>query len=267
MIPFFRKIRKKMADENRPLKYIRYAIGEIVLVVVGILIALSINNWNESRKELKQEVVILSQLKSEFESNLAQLDEKIGAKSELMASSLKLFDFIDNPEKRNKDSIDYHLARTIPFTTFDPIINDLSSSGSLRLIKNERLKQLLSYWTTETIQVKEDESSWTFYRNNYYVPFLIKNYQLRTIRNVASKSNILGKYLIADDNSYGSNDKISLGESVFIEDFNLLLNSPDYEDHLERCYSINKFARAQSLVLRRTIVEILELLEKELENA
>ena len=49
MIPFFRKIRKKMADDNKPLKYMRYAIGEIVLVVAGILIALAINNWNEDR--------------------------------------------------------------------------------------------------------------------------------------------------------------------------------------------------------------------------
>ena len=47
MINFFRKIRKKLADDNKPLKYMRYAIGEIALVVVGILIALSINNWNE----------------------------------------------------------------------------------------------------------------------------------------------------------------------------------------------------------------------------
>ena len=57
MINFFRRIRKKMADDNRPLKpawqagrYMRYAIGEIVLVVIGILIALQINNWNENRK-------------------------------------------------------------------------------------------------------------------------------------------------------------------------------------------------------------------------
>jgi len=44
MIGFFRRIRKKLADENKPMKYMRYAIGEIVLVVIGILIALSINN-------------------------------------------------------------------------------------------------------------------------------------------------------------------------------------------------------------------------------
>jgi hypothetical protein len=54
MIPFFRKTRKKMADDNRPLKYMRYAIGEIALVVIGILIALSINNWNEIEKINKE---------------------------------------------------------------------------------------------------------------------------------------------------------------------------------------------------------------------
>jgi hypothetical protein len=50
MINFFRKIRKQLADDNKPLKYMRYAVGEIVLVVIGILIALQINNWNEDRK-------------------------------------------------------------------------------------------------------------------------------------------------------------------------------------------------------------------------
>ena len=55
MINFFRKIRKKLADDNKPLKYMRYAIGEIMLVVIGILIALSINNWNEYNKERTKE--------------------------------------------------------------------------------------------------------------------------------------------------------------------------------------------------------------------
>ena len=66
MIPFFRKIRKKMADDNRPLKYARYAIGEIVLVVIGILIALQINNWNENRKHNNAEKVFLSGIKSDL---------------------------------------------------------------------------------------------------------------------------------------------------------------------------------------------------------
>ena len=50
MIKFFRKIRQRLLTENRLGKYLLYAIGEILLVVIGILIALSINNWNEERK-------------------------------------------------------------------------------------------------------------------------------------------------------------------------------------------------------------------------
>jgi len=50
MIPFFRKTRKNLADDNKPMKYMRYAIGEIVLVVIGILFTLQINNWNEVGK-------------------------------------------------------------------------------------------------------------------------------------------------------------------------------------------------------------------------
>jgi hypothetical protein len=80
MIPFFRKIRKKMADDNKPLKYMRYAIGEIVLVVIGILIALAINNWNEERKmrvlERETLVEILANI-TEIESDLAESLERI----------------------------------------------------------------------------------------------------------------------------------------------------------------------------------------------
>jgi len=66
MIPFFRKIRKQFADDNKPLKYMRYAIGEIVLVVVGILIALQINNWNEEFQNKSLEIKALENLKKDL---------------------------------------------------------------------------------------------------------------------------------------------------------------------------------------------------------
>src|SRR5210317_1149717 len=74
MIPFFRKIRKKMADDNRPLKYMRYAIGEIVLVVIGILIALQINTWKEQEKAKNIEFVVLSELKKNIEADILEMD-------------------------------------------------------------------------------------------------------------------------------------------------------------------------------------------------
>ena len=86
MIPFFRKIRKKMADDNRPLKYMRYAIGEIVLVIIGILLALQINNWNSERiekktfqsnlqfviEDLEQDKIDLLELKNQRQHNINQ---------------------------------------------------------------------------------------------------------------------------------------------------------------------------------------------------
>jgi hypothetical protein len=74
MINFFRKIRKKMADDNKPMKYLRYAIGEILLVVVGILIAESINNWNTNRVNRQLERQYLSSIVKDlkFESQAYQ---------------------------------------------------------------------------------------------------------------------------------------------------------------------------------------------------
>ena len=70
MIKFFRKIRQNLPIENKTRKYLKYAIGEIVLVVIGILIALSINNWNEDRKAWKIENQISNSLAEDFNLNL-----------------------------------------------------------------------------------------------------------------------------------------------------------------------------------------------------
>jgi len=70
MINFFRKIRKKLADDNKPLKYMRYAIGEILLVVIGILIALQINAWNTDRLNRIKEQEHLAQLTRELKAQL-----------------------------------------------------------------------------------------------------------------------------------------------------------------------------------------------------
>ena len=74
MINFFRKIRKKMADDNKPMKYMRYAIGEIALVVIGILIALQVNNWNHKRLNNQKEIEILVGTKEELTRLIERLE-------------------------------------------------------------------------------------------------------------------------------------------------------------------------------------------------
>jgi len=74
MINFFRRIRKKLADDNKPLKYMRYAIGEILLVVIGILIALQINTWNEDIKNQKNEYSFYKDILSDLEKDSEKLN-------------------------------------------------------------------------------------------------------------------------------------------------------------------------------------------------
>ena len=74
MIKFFWKIRLNLISEGKTVKYIKYAVGEIILVVIGILIALSINNWNEQRKQNNEEIYILNQLKVEFKADSIKIN-------------------------------------------------------------------------------------------------------------------------------------------------------------------------------------------------
>ncbi|TLP71099.1 DUF6090 family protein [Maribacter sp. ACAM166] len=76
MIKFFRKIRQKTLTENKFGKYLTYAIGEIILVVIGIFLAIQLNNLNENRKEVDKEVSFLLRLKDDFNSDITDLSRE-----------------------------------------------------------------------------------------------------------------------------------------------------------------------------------------------
>ena len=104
MLPFFRKIRKQMADENRAFQYFRYAIGEIVLVVIGILIALYINNWNESRIDRKFEQDMLKEVANSLRSDMVYLD-MISRRNEVKENALReMYEMIESG-KEYPDSV------------------------------------------------------------------------------------------------------------------------------------------------------------------
>ena len=116
MINFFRKIRKQLADDNKPLKYMRYAIGEIVLVVIGILIALSINNWNEESKigkSIDSNLVILKQNLLEDQTQLENLKLSMITNMHSADSSMlqiKTLVTVDNSIKKFFGNIDARIS-------------------------------------------------------------------------------------------------------------------------------------------------------------
>jgi len=93
MIKFFRNIRKNMVNEGKTTKYIKYAIGEIILVVIGILIALQVNNWNQLRNDKKFEITMLQEIKSSLESDLdysEMINRRVRTKEEGIQELLKM---------------------------------------------------------------------------------------------------------------------------------------------------------------------------------
>jgi len=137
MIPFFRKIRKTLADDNKPIKYLRYAIGEIVLVVIGILIALQINNWNESRKLNMIEKDVIENLIEDLQSDYINFEED---KKEL-EKQLKLVDqLIVGPANSRIDKNTYlHQLRwggaIIPIAFEDNISKSIINKDIIETIK------------------------------------------------------------------------------------------------------------------------------------
>lgn len=101
MINFFRKIRYNLMDTGKTAKYFKYAIGEIVLVVIGILIALSINNWNEQRKATKQEVKILKELKNDLVTNLNEINETYNTTKTREQSTVLILDYFKSNKPVN----------------------------------------------------------------------------------------------------------------------------------------------------------------------
>lgn len=150
MINFLRKIRKKLAHDNNPLKYFRYAIGEIVLVVIGILIALSINNWNEERKERQQEVTSYCRIKEDLESDKHRIETIIEFVVERQVICKQLLLKLHSTPKDKAVIIDDYLAavRSDVFYPNRAAITDLTSSGKLSLLHNEGLKKrIFEYYT------------------------------------------------------------------------------------------------------------------------
>ena len=181
MIKFFRRIRQQLLTENKFSKYVLYAIGEIILVVIGILLALQINNWNEERQNQKEAHKILLQLKNEFETNNELVDSSI----EVHRTRLKAVEgFIDgfNPTlKLSPDSLKTLVSDLGSDWKYEPIKNiveSVSSSGKINLIENDSVIQAIHYWGTALNKYDHLYRSQDDLFNKNILPILIENYPL-----------------------------------------------------------------------------------------
>src|SRR5210317_123544 len=142
MIKFFRKIRQQLAYENNVSKYTRYAIGEIVLVVIGILIALAINTKNEEKETRITELKYLSGIKSDLNLNSIELKNYTEKRQTSVNSAKTILDFFNNKKEVITEEFNFHSLNVqiwSPFKRNDNTFQELINSGNLAIISNDSI--------------------------------------------------------------------------------------------------------------------------------
>lgn len=181
MIKFFRRIRQQLLTENKFSKYVLYAIGEIILVVIGILLALQINNWNEERQNQKEAHKILLQLKNEFETNNELVDSSIEFHRTRLKAIEGLIDGFDPTIKLSPDSLKALVSDLGSDWKYEPIkniIESVISTGKINLIENDSVIQAIRYWDTALNKYDDIYKSQDDLYNKNILPILIENYPL-----------------------------------------------------------------------------------------
>ncbi len=235
--------------EGKTTKYFKYAIGEIILVVIGILIALQINNWNEARKLAKQETLYLQRLISESQQNIQTFEGFIADLTKGNETGVNLSNALKN--EASADSIIlltakeyFQFGSIYPiFSTAHSTFDDLSNTGNLSVISNALLREkvarhyALYNQTNQRINIGID---WALPLDT---PFTVDNNIMRFEPNTT--------FLFPEQPIEALSAEIKL-------------NKLEYISNVAAHYWINKDAIAQLEVLIKETIELIEDLQKEL---
>jgi hypothetical protein len=253
MIKFFRHIRQNLLMENRTGKYLKYAIGEIVLVVIGILIALQINNWNEERKINLEEKRALENIYRDFIKNRESLQSVMRSTQRVLDAGLNILNHTGNKEKPSTETIFNDWLNEIyncePYYPQNGFLDDLLSSGKLGIFKNIELRSLLSSWKPKVDILSEGYKSQD------------KNEDLLNLFILENAS-----WLNADQ-IYTKQRNIDFPVSGFDVDNRNLLTSLHFENLVENTViSADVYYTVQSETLG-LLNQIIAVLETEIENS
>jgi len=166
MITFFRRIRQNLMSENRVSKYLIYALGEILLVVIGILIALQINNWNEFRKERELERVLLNGIYKSLVQDTIYLQREIGSYDRQLEYAAYIKEKFANgtPYQKRLDTAFAQIAighlYAPDYTAFDRL-----ESVGVDIVKNDSIRNMTVHYYAFSRFLKEVED---YYENSKY---------------------------------------------------------------------------------------------------
>lgn len=248
MIKFFNKIRKQLLDENKTGKYLKYAIGEIVLVMIGILLALQVNNWNENRALKKEELKVMKSLLQEFNENLVKFDKAYDFHLKRKKSIETIMSF--KPKSVSVDSLKSLMSSVDGNYTFDPfqgIYNSVINSGKIELISNDVLKNEISRIQDLVKDYQEEEDATQNHAVQNLYPFELKQ-------------------SLINFNYSSENDKKTMEYIETKENFIKIIESFEYNNLMVHLRAWMRSIFEEGPILREEMVSIINLLESEIEK-
>lgn len=226
----FRKQRERLAAENKVMPYLRYAIGEILLVVIGILIALQVNTWNQQRKDRKLEKQYLQDMLLDLKTDSLALNQVLEVSDQQINAKRALMAFYNGHAYPNDSLINYFFMQVDIMLHFNPAtttLDEMKSTGNISVIRNVKLRrQILKTYNKYENFKDEDESLYdqlsSASTNLYYstIPNIIfpntpKEYQnkkpdiRKALLNFKVKNRIMGNFALGMNRALQSIRKVN----------------------------------------------------------
>ena len=251
MIPFFRKIRWRLAANNQFLTYSRYALGEIVLVVIGILIALQINNWNEERKSRQEEKDILKSVKLDFVNAIKECEENNEFRTRILTATRELYSIMrGKAHDYSEDQLDSIIAVLLINPTYNSQTGSLEvlfNSGKINMIQDPEIKEALMLWPQVVEDIKEDEVYSSEHLRYELYPFIRKYISVKDVNAQVDYKNLK---MFEDLNS-----------SPFASDYESLFGNIEFEGILaarELTLSVSQIQTKDLIDFAREIIVLIE---------
>lgn len=165
MIALIRKLRRRLLAENLFGKYLAYAVGEIVLVVIGILIALQINNYNDARKDRARELGYLVNIRADLAANIAEMDRYLATRDEGIAAAQRVIAHFDGEPIEDVSAFNLDAVSIYAWQRYYQINNtyqELVNSGNFALLSNDNIKHGLLDLEAQYMKMKGEEDHFRF---------------------------------------------------------------------------------------------------------
>lgn len=186
MIKFLRKTRQKLLAENKIGRYLAYAFGEIILVVIGILIALGINNRNQRNIDAKNEQTYLLGLQEEFNTSKNKLTELIAVNRTNITSAEEIIGLMNQRDSLPSEEVLSKLLLNtfisdVAFNPNNSLLSEIINSGNLKNISNPDLRIMLTNWFATLEDISRQEEDLRHERENLLDVFRTNEYSIKTV--------------------------------------------------------------------------------------